>query len=202
VFLGEGLSGRRLSGASAVVNDCIAPGTAANHTGLCATFLGDFAMQFLRVGYAHPLEDLRDEMDRLWSSLTTAPPLHGWTRQATKEAFPAINLFETDESVCVEAELPGIEPETLEITAVGDELTLKGRREEPAVLPDSANADAIAKLSWHRRERGVGEFTRRLSLPALIDAEGVEARLSAGVLTVTCPKAAACRPRKVKVTNS
>jgi len=179
----------------------LAPGTAAIGSGPPVTFLGDFAMQLLRVGYAHPLEDLRDEMDRLWNSLTTAPPLHGWTQQATKETFPAINLFETEEAVFVEAELPGIESETLEITAVGDELTLKGHRREPAVLPASASADADSKLTWHRRERGAGEFSRRLSLPALIDAEGVEARLTAGVLTISCPKAASCRPRKVMVTT-
>jgi HSP20 family protein len=159
-------------------------------------------MQLLRVGYAHPLEDLRDEMDRLWNSLTTAPPLHGWTRQSAKEAFPAVNLFETAETVVLEAELPGIEPDALEITTLGDEVTLKGRRDEADVLSQDTPTENAATPTWHRRERGIGEFVRRLSLPTLIDPEGVEARLQDGVLTVTCPKAAACRPQKVTVTST
>lgn len=165
-------------------------------------------MQMLRVGYAHPLEDLRDEMDRLWTSLTAAPPLHGWTRQTTGEPFPAVNIFETDEAILIEAELPGLEPNDLEVTAVDDELTLKGCRAEAADLAtappaETASAPAAAepaKRTWHRRERGVGGFERRLALPTAVDPQGVEARLSGGVLTVTCPKAAACRPHKVAVT--
>ncbi len=165
-------------------------------------------MQMLRVGYAHPLEDLRDEMDRLWMTLTAAPPLHGWTRQTTSEPFPAVNIFETDEAILVEAELPGLEPADLEITAVDDELTLTGQRVETiesAATADTATAaadDQPKKLTWHRRERGVGNFERRLSLPTAVDPEGVEARLCGGVLTVTCPKATTCRPHKVAVTAS
>lgn len=163
-------------------------------------------MQMLRVGYAHPLEDLRDEMDRLWTTLTAAPPLHGWTRQTTSEPFPAVNIFETDEAILIEAELPGLEPADLEITAVGDELTLSGKRAEPIETAANGAAEAAGdkphKLTWHRRERGVGAFERRLSLPTAVDPEGVEARLAGGVLTVTCPKAAACRPHKVAVTAS
>lgn len=160
-------------------------------------------MQMLRVGYAHPLEDLRDEMDRLWTTLTAAPPLHGWTRQTTSEPFPAVNIFETDEAILIEAELPGLEPADLEITAIDDELTLSGRRAEP-IEPASAGAagEQPQKLTWHRRERGVGGFERRFSLPTAVDPEGVQARLNGGVLTVTCPKAAACRPHRVAVTAS
>jgi HSP20 family protein len=163
-------------------------------------------MQMLRVGYAHPLEDLRDEMDRLWTTLTAAPPLHGWTRQTTSEPFPAVNIFETDEAILVEAELPGLEAADLEITAIDDELTLTGRRVEtiePAATADTTSEavdEQPKKITWHRRERGVGNFERRLSLPTAVDPEGVEARLLGGVLTVTCPKAAACRPHKVAVT--
>ena len=163
-------------------------------------------MQMLRVGYAHPLEDLRDEMDRLWTTLTAAPPLHGWTRQTTSEPFPAVNIFETDEAILIEAELPGLEPADLELTAIDDELTLAGRRANPIERAESADAAGAAaephKLTWHRRERGTGAFERRLSLPTAVNPEGVVARLNSGVLTVTCPKAAACRPHKVTVSAS
>ena len=141
-------------------------------------------------------------MDRLWNSLTTAPPLHGWTRRSDQKTFPAVNLFETAETVVLEVELPGIESDALEITTLGDELTLKGRRDEPVVLLEDTPTDDAAAPTWHRRERGIGEFVRRLSLPTLIDPEGIVARLQDGVLTITCPKAAACRPRKVKVTST
>jgi len=159
-------------------------------------------MQMLRVGYPHPLEDLREEMDRLWTSLTTAPPLHGWTRQASTEPFPAVNIFETDEAILLEAELPGLDPAELEITAVDDGLTLKGRRGEAEAGPAAETAEKRpARPTWHRRERGVGSFERRLTLPTAVDPEQVEAKLSNGVLTVTCPKAPACRPHRIAVST-
>jgi len=72
---------------------------------------------------------------------------------------------------------------------VGNELTIKGRR-QPAQGED---------LAYHRRERGTGEFTRTVTLPAEVDATKVEARLENGVVTVTMPKAATAKPRKITV---
>jgi len=177
-------------------------------------------MPTFRAGFAHPLDELRDEFDRLWTSLTTAPPLHGWGPEQPTAAFPAVNIAETDDCLTIEAELPGLDVGDIDISATGEELLLKGSR--PASLsessrsglpegsegsrsssvPEGSDGNGSAEprgVTWHRRERGSREFERRITLPATIDPSGVEARLVDGVLTVTCPKAAEAQPHRVSV---
>lgn len=155
-------------------------------------------MPTFRPGFAVPFEELRDEFDRLWTSLTAAPPLHGWGVRPAEGVFPAVNVRETPDAVTVEAELPGLDAGDVEITVAGDELLLKGSR--PAAGPAAGgDGEQGARVTWHRRERGSGAFERRIPLPVAVDASRVEARLVDGVLTVSCPKAAECQPRKVEV---
>lgn len=173
-------------------------------------------MPAYRANFALPLDELRDEIDRLWTSLVTAPPLHGWSARAGQGTFPAVNVRETDAHVVVEAELPGIDPASLDVSVAGEELLLKGSRpaetgatpagchvgscgESDAARTESGRSEAGQKEVWHLRERGSGAFERRLTLPGPVDATKVEARLVDGVLTVTCPKLAECQPRKVPV---
>jgi HSP20 family protein len=72
---------------------------------------------------------------------------------------------------------------------VGDELSIKVERPD---LPQEGPA-------YHRRERGVGSFSRVVRLPAEVDPDQVEAEMRQGVLTVTLPKAESARPRKIRV---
>lgn len=157
-------------------------------------------MPTFRPGFALPLEELRDELDRFWSSLTAAPPLHGWGVRPAEGVFPAVNVRETDDAVTVEAELPGLDAADVDITVAGDALVLKGSRPDAIATPGGNGAGAESdRVTWHRRERGTGAFERRIPLPVAVDAGRVAARLVDGVLTVTCPKAAECQPRKVEV---
>ena len=61
-------------------------------------------MQTFRAGFALPLEELRDEVDRLWTSLTAAPPLHGWSTEQPTGRFPAVTMRDCDDAVVIEAE--------------------------------------------------------------------------------------------------
>ena len=139
-------------------------------------------------GFAYPLDELRDELDRLWTSLTAAPPLHGWGVQPGSDVFPAVNVSESDDCITIEAELPGLDAGDVDIAVSGEELVLKGARPEPHQA-----------ATWHRRERGTGSFERRLTLPVAVDASRVEAKLVDGVLTITCPKAPERQPHKITV---
>jgi HSP20 family protein len=163
-------------------------------------------MPTYRAGFAHPLEDLRDEFDRFWNTLTAAPPLHGWGTRLAGPAFPAVNVSESDDAVTVEAELPGLAAGDVEISMVDDELVLSGARPEAAAAEGAAastgNGERRSAVTWHRRERGSGRFERRIPLPVAVDAGPVEARLVDGVLTVTCPKAPEAKPRKVEVKSA
>ena len=104
-------------------------------------------------------------------------------------AFPLLNMWEADDALFADAELPGVSAENLDVQVVGDELTLKGRR--TFATPEGAQ--------FHRRERAMGEFTRIVKLPFEVDADNVEATFKNGVLTLRMPKAPAALARKITV---
>lgn len=133
--------------------------------------------------------ELRDEVDRMFSNLAAHPTVAGATRLVTGREFPSVNLWEDNDNLYAECELPGVRSEDLDISVVGNELTIKGRR------ADTAEPQA----TYHRRERGVGTFSRTLKVPSEIAADQVQANLREGVLLVTMPKAESSKPRKVQV---
>lgn len=135
----------------------------------------------------HPMHQLRREMDRLWSAVMGEdfePPWTGFVH-----GRPAVNVWETADTVFAELEVPGLKSEQLELSVVGDQLTIKVERPE---LEEQG-------VTYHRRERPVGTFTRVVRLPVPVDANAVEAQLQNGVLTVKLPKAESARPRKIQV---
>jgi HSP20 family protein len=132
------------------------------------------------------ISQLRDEVDRLFESFGFGDGR--WP--ALAQAYPAVNVWEDDNHVYAEAELPGMELSDLEIYVTGgNQLTIKGERKQPT-------AD---RAFWHRQERGFGSFTRVLTLPVDVDPEKVEARLHNGLLTITMPKSETARRRKITV---
>lgn len=141
-------------------------------------------MLYLNRNLMNPFDLLDGGFDRLFQ--TAARPLFD---EPTLRPFPALNVWEDGDRLMAEAELPGLRLEDIELLVIGNELTIKGQR------PKTAEA----KGSIHRQERGVGEFTRTITLPVEIDAEKVEATLKNGVLTVVLPKADPAKARKIAV---
>lgn len=127
-----------------------------------------------------------DEMERLFG-----PTGFAHRPQATSPvAFPALNLWQDDESLFVEAELPGLKQDQIEITvAEGDQLTIAGERH--ATSPEGC--------IWHRQECGYGRFSRTVTLPVVVDSEKVEARFESGVLSLTLPKSEMAKPKRIPV---
>lgn len=141
-----------------------------------------------------PLFRLRDEMDRIFESFTREfNPIRSYS-----ESFPAVNIWEDEEgeTVHVEAELPGISAEQLNVSIVGSELTISGERR---LGPSEPRDQEGNRVTWQRRERAQGRFSRTITLPWQVDADRVQAQLRDGVLTVTLPKSEAAKPRKVKL---
>lgn len=132
------------------------------------------------------MTQFRDEMNRLLGDFLPESG-QGWT--LTTRGQPALNVWETDEAVMVEAEIPGVKSEHVDISVVGNELTLKVQRP----------ADDREETLYHRRERPVGNFTRVVRLPMAVDADRVSANLHQGVLTVKLPKAESAKPRKIVI---
>ncbi|MEI8229504.1 MAG: Hsp20/alpha crystallin family protein, partial [Planctomycetota bacterium] len=102
-------------------------------------------MQTYRAGFAHPLDELRDELDRLWGNLASAPPLHGWGIQPSGSVFPAVNVRESDTAVLIEAELPGLDAADVDISVAGNELLLEGSRPECAAKTAGGGGNGASK---------------------------------------------------------
>jgi HSP20 family protein len=130
------------------------------------------------------LNQLQQEMNRLFDRWGTDG------NQPSGAAFPAVNVWEDGDAVLLEMELPGLKLDNLEIYVTGgNQISIEGERKPD--LPE--------KAVIHRQERGYGNFTRLLTLPAPVDPEKVEARLENGILTVKLNKHEAAKPRKITV---
>lgn len=135
-----------------------------------------------------PLMRLQDEMNRLFEGFFEDMP----AQRTFAAGYPGVNLWEDGNNAYVEAEMPGLGMDDIEVLVTGNEVTINGDRK----IAEQANA------SYHRRERASGRFSRTLTLPWEIDADKVEARLADGVLTVKLPKCESCKPKKVKLLTS
>jgi HSP20 family protein len=103
---------------------------------------------------------------------------------------PLLNVWEDENAVFAEVDLPGIDPAKLEVTVTeGNQLTVQGERTPPS----------LSGVSWIRQERPFGKFVRVISLPTLVNAENVDAKYENGVLRLTLPKHEAAKPRKIVV---
>jgi HSP20 family protein len=130
------------------------------------------------------------EMDRLQRDMNRMFDNSYITRTQTAPSYPALKVWADEESVLVTAEMPGVRVEDLDIHIEEGSITLSGER---------VQEDIPENVSFHRRERRYGKFSRSLSLPFRIDADKVDAILKNGVLTLTLPRAEEDKPRKLEI---
>ncbi|TWU43499.1 Spore protein SP21 [Novipirellula aureliae] len=129
------------------------------------------------------------EMNRLGSEMDRVFGRYG-NGSGRATAFPPLNLWEDDDNLYVEAELPGFELDDLEIYVTGgNQLSISGERKQPE------HEAAV----WHRRERAFGKFRRTLELVGRVDSDKVSAHFNNGVLMLTMPKAEEAKPRRIEV---
>ena len=114
-------------------------------------------------------------------------PFFGGTRQ-TSAFVPAFEVKETNEAFVLKADVPGVAEADLDIAVHNNVLTVSGSRQ----AEERKEGEAFALY-----ERQYGSFTRSFSLPDTADGERVEAKLTAGVLTLTIWKKAEAKPRKI-----
>ncbi|HXT10928.1 MAG TPA: Hsp20/alpha crystallin family protein [Candidatus Angelobacter sp.] len=101
---------------------------------------------------------------------------------------PNVNIFETPEGYVLQAEMPGVTKDGLEIMLEGTEITIVGRR-----TPESVSGEPLF------RERSRADYRRVFELDPAIDTEKVSAKIEQGILTVTLPKSEKVKPRKITV---
>jgi HSP20 family protein len=153
---------------------------------------------------SQPGPERRSSPSERWSPLSELDQFAEGMRRMLEQAFggaewssvlseartwaPPVDIEETDEGYVIEAELPGVKREDVNIELIGDELTVTGEikeRERKGVV--------------RRRTRRVGQFELRVVLPDPVESEKIEASLDAGVLTVRAPKAERAARRKIEV---
>ena len=131
-----------------------------------------------------------EEMERFQKEMNRLMRVSRGSRVHRAPSFPAINVWASDEGQLITAEIPGVDPEALEISVTGEILTLSGERVRDEIGED---------VRYHRRERGYGRFKRSIQLPFPVDVDNIEATFKNGVLNITLPRAEEGKPRKIDV---
>jgi len=134
------------------------------------------------------LRELQERMNRLFEDRLVG----AFGVERGTSTFPPLDIRTDAESVYVIAEVPGVTPESLDVSITSDTLSIKRQRKPPEVL----------EREFHRRERWWGHFARLVSLPDRVESEKIQAVLKDGILRVTLPKAASAKPRQIKVSQS
>jgi len=132
------------------------------------------------------LMSLRDAMDRLFEE-SIVRPRGVW---ATMTEGLAVDIYQTKDDVVVKAAIPGVKPEDIDVSVVGDTLTIKGEFKEE---------EGVEKENYIRRERRYGSFCRSVSLPTTVNVERASAEFEHGILKLTLPKAEEVKPKTIEI---
>jgi HSP20 family protein len=137
-----------------------------------------------------PLTELDQVSERMRRMLEQTFGGLGWPSPLREAAgwSPLVDIEETDDAFVVEAELPGVQRQDVNVELVGRELTITGEIKERE-----------RKGTLRRRARRTGRFEYRVSLPDQVDAEKIEAKLAEGVLTVRVPKSERAPRRQIEI---
>jgi HSP20 family protein len=127
---------------------------------------------------------LQQEVERLFGDMA---PVWRWPLTGD---YPPINVVRTDNGLTLEAMCPGVDRETLEITVVGDAVTLHCERTAPPDVPSER---------YHRRERPVGAFTRTVTIGEHFDPDRAHATYADGLLRVDLSRAAEATPKRIQI---
>ena len=145
-------------------------------------------MSIIKYDPFRELRSLQDEMNRLF--MTNLPRSVAQEDLASGGWSPSVDIFESENEIILEAELPGLSRDDFEVSIENNVITLKGKRE----FEKRDEGD-----NYHRVERSYGAFTRSFSLPRTVSAENTTADFKNGVLRVSLPKREEAKARKIEV---
>jgi HSP20 family protein len=145
----------------------------------------------------YPLKDSVDKLRRDMERVMEAVVEQGGRaldkfglRTAGGPWLPAVDLVETADEVHVLVNLPGVDPDSVDLQVVGNMLTING---------ETSQCEAGEDETTHLSERGCGPFSRSLPMPVSVNSESVSAEVNQGVLTIKLSKAEHLKPRKIPV---
>ena len=146
-------------------------------------------MALIRWEPVRELQTIQNEMNRLFGTFFDQPPAGGST-QTLRRWIPAMDLVETDDDFVLRADLPGLSEQDVNIELEDSVLTVSGERKAE---------HEERQEGYYRVERSSGAFSRSLTLPEGVNADGIRASFDRGVLEVRVPKPEARKPRKVAI---
>ncbi len=117
-------------------------------------------------------------------------PAQTRVEQAQRYVSPPVNVFEGKDAYTIQADLPGVSKQGLEITVEGNELTIIGRRNR-----EQTGAEPLYRESLE------ADYQRAFELDPAVDATKIKATLEQGVLTVRLPKSERAKPKRITVTE-
>jgi HSP20 family protein len=132
------------------------------------------------------LEQFRNEINRLSDNQDNG---NGNSYVATSDWAPAVDIVENNDAYLLLVDVPGVDPDAIDIQMENGLLTIKGERAPGAELRES----------YKRVERPRGTFYRRFSLPEAADADRIAAKCRNGVLEISIPKQHRIQSRKIVV---
>ena len=141
----------------------------------------------------NPFQGIED-MERRWEDIMGRSfyPL-AWTRLPVEEREwrPAAEVFEKEDQFVVKAELPGMKQDDIDISVVGDTLTIKGERKAESKVKEE---------DYYCCERSDGSFNRSVAMPSNVNAAKIEASYKDGILEINLPKVPEVKPKKIAIT--
>ncbi len=145
-------------------------------------------MAIIRWDPFRDLITLREKMNRLFEEAFTS---RGEEKDLVSSTWtPSVDIYETEQSLVLSAEVPGLKEDDIEIKIEDNTLTIKGERKFEKETKEE---------NYHRIERAYGSFYRSFTLPNYINQDKIEAEHENGVLKITMPKKAEMKPRQVKI---
>jgi HSP20 family protein len=132
-------------------------------------------------------------MDRLQNEMNQLFDAYYPSRMRSAPGYPAMNVWASEDGLTINAEVPGVSAEDIDISVVGETLTLTGERKMDELKESSR---------YHRQERGYGKFTRSIQLPFPVDVSQVDASFVNGVLSIDLPRAEEDKPKKIAVKSA
>lgn len=131
---------------------------------------------------------LRDAMDRLFEDSFVRAG-NGGTHLMGGTQTLALDMYETDNDLVVEASLPGFNPDEVDISVIGNSLT---------ITTETKHAEERAeKGKYYYQERRYGSFQRNISLPAQVNSDRAQATFQNGILKLTLPKVEEAKPKHI-----
>lgn len=130
---------------------------------------------------------IRNEIDNLLHEFFGGP-VH--TGPLAGEWLPPADITETEDKVFIKAELPGIEEKDIELTLLGNVLTIRGEKKQQKDQKDE---------NHYFGDRYYGSFRRTFQLPADLDAESAKAIFDRGVLKISIPKLEKSKSKKIEI---